>query len=102
LAATYTIDFTIKDVGPDESIVDVIVSSLKNYSEEHCFKIIGCGICANLARLNGELAPALWKELDVVPFVLEPGVDVDSEEKQRIAEGEWSVDEEADSVVCGL
>jgi len=79
--------------------VDVIVNELKNYSEEHCFKIIGCGICQNVAKLSDKLAPALWKELDVIPFVLEPGVDVDNEEKQRIADGAWGVDEEADSVV---
>jgi len=102
VTATYTIDFTIRDVSPDEDIVKVIVSNLKSYSEEHCFKIIGCGICQNVAKLNNELGPMLWKELDVIPFILEPGVDVDNEEKQRIAEGGWSVDEEADSVVCCL
>lgn len=45
------------------------------------------------------LAPALWRELDIIPIVVNVGIDVDGEQEQIIEDGGWSIDEEADSLV---
>lgn len=96
---TYTIDFLIGDIKPEDDVVKISLDHIRDYSEEHCCKILGVGIAVNLNELCPDLGPTLWRELDAIPFVLRVGVDVDAEEQKQIDAGDWTVDEEADSLV---
>lgn len=62
---TYTIDFLIEDVRPDQDMVSLLVGHIRDYSEEHCCKILGIGVSLNLREFCPNLCPTLWKELDV-------------------------------------
>jgi len=102
---SYSTDFSVKKLKfketPEHSIQieNHIVRTLIDFSTEHLFKFVGAGITEKLVTLAPKLCGRLWKELDIVPIV------VDVRSTQRSLKGDETdaklrpADEQADSAV---
>lgn len=105
---TYSIDFGIHHISDlnkskekrAKAIGDMIVEKLDSYRHHACCKIMGVGLSQKIIDESPDVASRLWAELDIVPWVLQLGIDLTEEEMQdaRGVDG-WSVDEKADSLV---
>lgn len=100
---TYSIDFAMhhfENLGEQscEDIQKFMLNRLGSYRDEHGAKFIGMGIGQALHRKCPKVASALWLQLDIIPFVLDPVIDADFEEAKVMKEHGYSVDEQADSL----
>lgn len=68
------------------------MAKVREYQEQHLYKFAGAGVSKAVEDLSPNLAPRLWKELDIVPMVFERGLETNICEEVRTA------DEEADSM----
>lgn len=97
--SVYLLDFSVKSVdlveGKD-SIAEHIVSELGGYQRVDLAKFIGAGLPYELSSRSPKLCSRLWLDLDIVPIMLHPEKDDDSEDGSF-----WevkTVDEQADSM----
>lgn len=105
---TYSIDFGVHHISGlnklkgkrAKAIADMIVEELDSYRHHACCKLMGAGLSQDLIDESPDVASRLWTELDIVPWVLQLGIDL-TEEEMRDIDGpkQWAVDEKADSLV---
>ncbi|KAE8414797.1 hypothetical protein BDV36DRAFT_235157 [Aspergillus pseudocaelatus] len=104
--SAYLFDYVIFDV-PAESSLTVcnrIVSELRTYSEKHMEKIVGLAMPLSLADKYPSFGPQLWRELDILPLVLEhkERARADADQGELATFSSWNtkeLDEQADSMV---
>ena len=110
---TYSIDFLVQRVcpspGPSETLATAIKEAVRTnivcFSEEHHGKFVGAGITTAVVRLSPDIAPFLWRELDIIVMafdVLETAPQsmvADQGGYGDAATFEFGVDEQADSAV---
>lgn len=61
---------------------------------------MGVGIGPEVYKQCPGVPSRMWAELDIVPWVLQIGIDLDTDEMKEIhGEEGWAVDEKADSLV---
>jgi len=105
---TYSIDFGIHTISGlsktkekrGKAISDLIYEKLDSYKHEACCKLMGVGLAPNVHIESPALASRLWTGLDIVPFVMQVGIDLNNQQLEEIrGEKGWSVDEKADSMV---
>ncbi|KAL1608382.1 hypothetical protein SLS60_003323 [Paraconiothyrium brasiliense] len=77
-------------------LIKFVIDTIKQYEEEHMFKIVGAGINKQTLALSPQLAARLWQELDIVPLIL-PN-DPSPELHFKRGTPTVTVDEEADSM----
>lgn len=81
-----------------EYFAEDIISKIKHYRENHCFKFVGAGLTTDTVKLCPQLPTRLWLELDIVPLVLPHATgrhNVGCIEEPR----HLTIDEQADAVV---
>ena len=104
--SAYLLDYVMFDL-PAESSLTVcnrIVSELRTYSEKHKEKIVGLAMPLSLADKYPSLCPQLWRELDILPLVLEhkDRARADTDQGELATFSSWNtkeLDEQADSMV---
>lgn len=78
-------------------LANFLIEKLRDYEKEHLYKYVGAGINKRAHDISPQLASMLWRELDIVPLVLqndpEPKQLHDKRDGQTVL-----VDEEADSM----
>jgi len=104
----YSVDFSIKELKftetPEHSIQieNHLIRQLIDFSTEHLVKFVGAGVTEKLVGLAPKLCGRMWKELDIVPIVLDVR---DTQKALKSATGQTKpatirpADEQADSAV---
>ncbi|KAF2273844.1 trehalose synthase (Ccg-9) [Westerdykella ornata] len=106
---TYSNDFAIWEIGGKISplnddpeirgleIANHLVAEIDKYRRKHLCKFLGAGLTTKLVRYSPKLPSMLWRELDIVPFVIHKERPSHVATKNRSA-AHMTVDEEADSM----
>ncbi|KAB8245553.1 hypothetical protein BDV35DRAFT_381375 [Aspergillus flavus] len=108
--SAYLFDYIVFDLPAESSntpvhtICNRIVSELRTYSEKHKEKLIGLAMPLLLADKYPPLCPQLWRELDILPLVLEhkERARADADQGELATFASWNtkeLDEQADSMV---
>ncbi|OGM43803.1 putative heat shock trehalose synthase [Aspergillus bombycis] len=88
---------------PAHTVCNRIISELRTYSEKHTEKITGLALPLSLADKYPSLCSQLWRELDILPLVLEhkERARTDSDQGELATFSSWNtkeLDEQADSM----
>lgn len=105
--STYLLDFSVKNIElkneqetAEDTIADHIIQELQSYEHQNLSKFVGAGIPYELLKKSPKLCSRLWLDLDIVPILIHPELDIlDSEPKDGATY--WDVkciDEQADSM----
>ncbi|KAE8330452.1 hypothetical protein BDV39DRAFT_170628 [Aspergillus sergii] len=108
--SAYLFDYIVFDLPAESSntpvhtICNQIISELRTYSEKQKIKIVGLAMPLSLADKYRPLCPQLWRELDILPLVLEhkERARADADQGELATFASWNtkeLDEQADSMV---
>jgi hypothetical protein len=87
-------------VPQEDTLEDFVIARVTENSATFFYKFVGGGITEEADKLCPDLAARLWKELDIVMYVLSPFDDHEDGHKATDCEfSKWVIDEESDSVV---
>ncbi|PIG87540.1 heat shock trehalose synthase [Aspergillus arachidicola] len=107
--SAYLFDYIVFDLPaessdtPAHTICNQIIFELRTYSEKYKVKIVGLAMPLSLADKYPPLCPQLWRELDILPLVLEHKgrARADADQGELATFASWNIkelDEQADSM----